>query len=64
MAKWRREFGSANLLRDQCPLFPRKRTLKDESWMSALCQKRTLTSYAHWNNTYLDRNRAYYGGQI
>jgi hypothetical protein len=48
----------------QCPLFPRKRTLKDESWMSALCQKRTLTSYAHWNNTYLDRNRAYYGGQI
>jgi hypothetical protein len=27
-----------------CPLYPRKRTLADDSWMSALCQKQTFRS--------------------
>jgi Resolvase, N terminal domain len=25
----------------RCPLYPRKRTLPDDAWMSALCQKQT-----------------------
>jgi hypothetical protein len=25
-----------------CPLFPQKRTLPDDAWISALCQKRTF----------------------
>src|SRR4029077_3294564 len=28
-------------LRLPCPLYPQKQTLADDSWMSALCQKRT-----------------------
>jgi hypothetical protein len=29
-----------------CPLYTRKRTLRSATAMSALCQKRTLTSYS------------------
>ena len=28
----------------RCPLYPQKRTCRGNSWMSALCQKRTFTS--------------------
>jgi hypothetical protein len=38
----------------QCPLFPQKRTLVGESWMSALCQKRTFCAAA--NNGRLERS--------
>ena len=32
-------------LKSQCPLYPQKRTLPADNWMSALCQKRTLAGY-------------------
>ena len=32
-------------LRDECPLYPRKRTFLEAVQMSAKCQKRTLTEY-------------------
>jgi hypothetical protein len=35
----------SNALKSQCPLFPRKRTLLSATWMSALCQKRTLRQF-------------------
>src|SRR6516165_2475656 len=33
-------------LKSRCPLYPRKRTLPGDSWMSALCQKQTFCGAA------------------